>query len=599
MMRKILSWVVLLCFAAIAVFSRSLAAEPVPVPQYAIAFASFAPLNSNLFIADADGRNPKPFLSRPDLDYDASFSRDGCWIVFTSERNGSADIYRAHPNGSGLERLTNDPAFDDQGTLSPDGKWLAFVSTRSGAANIWVMNVATKAARNITQDSSGYFRPSWSPDGRWLALTSDRDSQKPKRTFSTLHSVEVYLVHPDGSGLKRITYDEAFVGSPSWSADGQRLVVYEGTIDDVQNITSPSRKRATTQIVTIDLRLDKQDVMTVGVGEKWSPQWLGNERIGYVSGGPMGGVEFTTGAPGERGQYRNPQWSQDGRRMVFNREAEQAWPPVNVWHSRDPHFKLMRTGIFPSYPPSGDRLVCNDSTAGILHNDVLMMNADGSRRSTLFHDAQRSALAPTWSHQGDKVAFAVGGFFQKIKGDAVADIEVVRTDGSGLEVLTDGLGNAGFPSWSPDGQEIVFRTSGKNGSHLSIVNVRTHAVRALTTGSNHDNFPSWSPKGDRIVFSSFRDRDYEIYSIRPDGTDIKRLTYAPGNDAHPSYSPDGNWIAFASARGGFKDESMLHPFNPQPYGGIYVRTDGSDVRMLTENQYENATPSWIPSVLSN
>jgi Tol biopolymer transport system component len=62
--------------------------------------------------------------------YDASFSFDGEWVVFTSERHGSADIFRVRANGMGLERLTDSPAFDDQAALSPDGYSLAFVSTR-------------------------------------------------------------------------------------------------------------------------------------------------------------------------------------------------------------------------------------------------------------------------------------------------------------------------------------------------------------------------------------------------------------------------------------------------------------------------------------
>ena len=78
-------------------------------PKYTIAYSGFAPLNTDIFIADADGRNPKPFLASLALDFNASFSRDGRWIVFTSERNGSADIYRAHVDGTGLEQLTNDP----------------------------------------------------------------------------------------------------------------------------------------------------------------------------------------------------------------------------------------------------------------------------------------------------------------------------------------------------------------------------------------------------------------------------------------------------------------------------------------------------------
>ena len=43
-----------------------------PGPGYAIAFASFAPLNTDIFIAAADGSDPKPLLPHPDLDYDAS-----------------------------------------------------------------------------------------------------------------------------------------------------------------------------------------------------------------------------------------------------------------------------------------------------------------------------------------------------------------------------------------------------------------------------------------------------------------------------------------------------------------------------------------------
>ena len=59
--------------------------------------------------------------------------------MFTSERNRSADIYRAHPDGTGLERLTDDPSFDDQAALSPDGRTVAFVSSRSGHAEIWTL----------------------------------------------------------------------------------------------------------------------------------------------------------------------------------------------------------------------------------------------------------------------------------------------------------------------------------------------------------------------------------------------------------------------------------------------------------------------------
>jgi Tol biopolymer transport system component len=60
-------------------------------PSDTLAFASFGPLNTDQFTADADGRNPQPLVPHADHADNASFSHDGRWIVFTSHPNGSAD----------------------------------------------------------------------------------------------------------------------------------------------------------------------------------------------------------------------------------------------------------------------------------------------------------------------------------------------------------------------------------------------------------------------------------------------------------------------------------------------------------------------------
>ncbi len=181
-------------------------------------------------------------------------------------------------------------------------------------------------------------------------------------------------------------------------------------------------------------------------------------------------------------------------------------------------------------------------------------------------------------------------------GAAIADIAVMRSDGTDLRILTDGSGNFGFPSWSPDGDRIVYRSSGHGQNGLRIVDVTSHVVRTLTEAGGSDNLPTWSPKGDCIAFTRALEGDSDVYSITPDGTDLKRLTLTPGNDGHSAWSPDGEWLAFTSARGGFKDEAVLHAYNSQPYGDLYVmRADGSDVRRLMDNQYEEGTPTWVPS----
>ena len=105
----------------------------------------YMPLRSELIIADADGSNPHKLVPGTEIDHNASFSFDGQWVVFTSERSGSADIFRARVDGTAVERLTDSPAFDDQAALSPDNHALAFVSSRGMAprtSTSWTWKVA-------------------------------------------------------------------------------------------------------------------------------------------------------------------------------------------------------------------------------------------------------------------------------------------------------------------------------------------------------------------------------------------------------------------------------------------------------------------------
>jgi TolB protein len=113
-----------------------------------------------IFIANADG-TAEHSLASTSLDYNPAWSPDGQSIVFTSERDGSAELYRVKVNGSGLTRLTNDPAYDDQPSVSPDGSQIVFVSTRGGeTADLWVLNADTLATRPLTSGPGGDFRPS-------------------------------------------------------------------------------------------------------------------------------------------------------------------------------------------------------------------------------------------------------------------------------------------------------------------------------------------------------------------------------------------------------------------------------------------------------
>src|SRR5271154_2674882 len=275
-----------------------------------IVFSRLAPDHTGLFLADADGKNERALLA-PGLDYNASFSSDGKWVIFTSERGGSADIYRMHADGSLIEQLTGGPSYDDQGALSPDGRTLAFVSTREGGmANLWLLDITRREYSNLAKNAGGNFRPSWAPDGKWIAFSSGRDTQpgRSEPSWELLQSTAIYIVRPDGSGLRRLTELGGYAGSPAWSRDGKRIVFYQSKPSEVY----PKRLQgtATSQIVSMDVETGAAQIHTTGPGVKVSPRYTADGDIGYVAMfGKEQGLRFASGRSAAAIEPRYPSWS--------------------------------------------------------------------------------------------------------------------------------------------------------------------------------------------------------------------------------------------------------------------------------------------------
>jgi len=564
-----------------------------------IIYAALRPANMDIYLFDSPGKSPRRLTDHPALDYNPVFSPDGRWVVFCSERRGNPDLYALDLQNPGPPRLlTNSDALEDAPAFSPDGKKLTFVSDRDGNADIFVMPFepggpdTSSQAVNLTHHPGGDFNPAFSPDGKQIAFSSDRDGYRES---------EIYVIHSNGSNVRRLTRAAGWDGSPAWSLDGKWIYFYS------QRDAAPGIYR---------MKADGSGQTRTIDGFALSPAMAPDGRIAYAVRQNGRWLILSAAENGRDIRYESdwqheywaPAFDPKTGRMICHGTGELAQAPMlespvpgpflvdNQARVQLPDRTLELwavRGTFPTVDPTGTKLAFAEHFKRIVISEL-----DGSGQRVIFEPEREPVWRPYWSRDGEWIVCAVGATFGK-PSDRV-DIWKFRPDGSGAANLTGGnAGNNGFPYFSTDGRRIVFR-SGRDGNHeIYLMNADGSNVRRLTNNEATDTMPSFSPDGKQIAFVSTRDGDHEIYTLDlgPDGNPgkLRRITHSPGFDTHPVYSPDGKWLVFSSQRGGLNDEEPLIPvFNPQPYGDLYtLRLEDGLIVRLTHNKWEDGTPAWV------
>lgn len=142
------------------------------------------------------------------------------------------------------------------------------------------------------------------------------------------------------------------------------------------------------------------------------------------------------------------------------------------------------------------------------------------------------------------------------------------------------------PTWSPDGKQILFASSRNGPVQLFVVREDGKNLRQVTNLPAMRGRSDWSPDGQSIVTYSGEPWHRELYIMSADGSGARQLTPTGGNSQGPSFSPDGKWVAFTAYFDKYND---IHGCE------IYIiRTDGTDLRRLTENEYCDYQPRWGP-----
>ncbi len=315
----------------------------------------------HIWTVPAAGGEPTPLTEGVPRDWSPAWSPDGRYLYYVSDRGGSMNLWRveideqsgrpladpepitapgtslAHISLSGDGRriayssvhvttnvqrsafdpedgsMTGEPEWVTRGSRrwanpapSPDGTEIAFYSLVEPEGNLYVMSSDGRGApRQVTGDSASDRVPRWSPDGRWISVFSDRGGP-----------LQIWKIHPDGSGLIEVTESPHPLGYAVWSPDGSRMTAADVAARGGQTYVFDPDRPWSEQ--SPDNLPPPPDSLSPFTPHSWSPD--GKRLAGMIAGFDRGIVTYSF----DRRTYERltdfgqwPVWLPDGRRILF------------------------------------------------------------------------------------------------------------------------------------------------------------------------------------------------------------------------------------------------------------------------------------------
>jgi Tol biopolymer transport system component/imidazolonepropionase-like amidohydrolase len=510
-------------------------------------------------------------------------SPDGRTLVFSA----IGHLYELPSAGGAATQLTFGPSYDFDPAVSPDGARVAFASNRDGSgSNIFVLDRASKRVTQVSKEVEAA-RPVWSPDGKTIAyarnVLREDHSMELMPGFADNGLREIRTVSPDGGQPTvhgpPITLESLFYlpdGRLAWSVTERNPG--GGMFQSIKQTRIEARQPNGSNSVLVTIGGDPGRVMPgpkgdgVYFGGRGSVQWLPFSANATTTAGPRildGAARIALARDGsavyfgDRGQiWRASLPSGTPERIAFTASMKMEVRPVErtKWQApaATPSSTPVRAVLSPTMAPDQRRFVVMG--AGYLWEQPI-----GSGPARQIAEGGAFTRDPVFSPDGRKVAFIASE-------NGKRELRVYDFDSRKTTSLFQ-VGGASwplYPSWSPDGRQIVFQhTRGIFDPYrIIVVTVADGMTREIAQSVGAWTArPHFSSDGANVYFTSRVGKWAGLYrvALQP-GAQPQAVTNLTKHVHEGLVSPDGKWFALRS-----NSEIWIAPMSPSPVADAQLK----------------------------